>query len=81
METSADSTSGSSGPKKAALTGHYEGTSMWLSWLNAAGRALTFTPPVPFVNQQILQADGTPIEGHAEGELGDDGGNQNRRPR
>ncbi|WP_280144638.1 L-lactate permease LutP [Bacillus amyloliquefaciens] len=47
---------------KAALTGHYEGTSMWLSWLNAAGRALTFTPPVPFVNQQILQADGTPIE-------------------
>lgn len=35
---------------------------MWLSWLNAAGRALTFTPPVPFVNQQILQADGTPIE-------------------
>ncbi|WP_275403521.1 hypothetical protein [Bacillus velezensis] len=30
---------------KAALTGHYEGTSMWLSWLNAAGRALTFTLP------------------------------------
>lgn len=47
---------------KAALTGHYDGTSMWLSWLNSAGKALTFTPPVPFVNNQILHADGTPIE-------------------
>ncbi|MBY8911449.1 L-lactate permease LutP [Bacillus sp. YC2] len=47
---------------KAALTGHYDGSSMWLSWLNAAGKALTFSPPVPFVNNQILHADGTPIE-------------------
>ncbi|QYG90095.1 L-lactate permease LutP [Bacillus atrophaeus] len=47
---------------KSALTGHYEGTAVWLKWLNAAGEKLTFAPGVPFLNNQILHADGTPIE-------------------
>ncbi|MCY8125799.1 L-lactate permease LutP [Bacillus spizizenii] len=47
---------------KAALTGHYEGTAVFLKWLNAVGEKLTFAPGVPLLNNQIVNADGTPIE-------------------
>ena len=48
---------------KAALTGHYEGTAVFLKWLNAVGEKLTFAPGVPLLNNQIVNANGTPIEG------------------
>ncbi|MDI6547396.1 L-lactate permease LutP [Bacillus subtilis] len=47
---------------KSALTGHYEGSAVFLKWLNAFGEKLTFSPGVPFLNNQIVNADGTPIE-------------------
>ncbi|MGL4215709.1 L-lactate permease LutP, partial [Bacillus subtilis] len=47
---------------KSALTGHYEGSAVFLKWLNAVGEKLTFSPGVPFLNNQIVNADGTPIE-------------------
>ncbi|MED3628351.1 L-lactate permease LutP [Bacillus subtilis] len=47
---------------KSALTGHYEGSAVFLKWLNAVGEKLTFAPGVPFLNNQIVNADGTPIE-------------------
>ncbi|MCY7987658.1 L-lactate permease LutP [Bacillus spizizenii] len=47
---------------KAALTGHYEGTVVFLKWLNAVGEKLTFAPGVPLLNNQIVNANGTPIE-------------------
>lgn len=47
---------------KAALTGHYEGTAVFLKWLNAVGEKLTFAPGVPLLNNQIVNANGTPIE-------------------
>ncbi|WP_029878661.1 L-lactate permease, partial [Bacillus subtilis] len=47
---------------KSALTGHYEGSAAFLKWLNAVGEKLTFAPGVPFLNNQIVNADGTPIE-------------------
>ncbi|MEC1750808.1 L-lactate permease LutP [Bacillus mojavensis] len=47
---------------KSALTGHYEGTAVFLKWLNVIGEKLTFAPGVPFLNNQIVNADGTPIE-------------------
>lgn len=47
---------------KSALTGHYEGTAVLLKWLNVIGEKLTFAPGVPFLNNQIVNADGTPIE-------------------
>ncbi|MCK8100502.1 L-lactate permease LutP [Bacillus sp. 2CMS4F] len=47
---------------KSALTGHYEGTAIVLKWLNVIGEKLTFAPGVPFLNNQIVNADGTPIE-------------------
>lgn len=46
---------------KSALTGHYEGSAVFLKWLNAVGEKLTFAPGVPFLNNQIVNADGTPI--------------------
>ncbi|WP_010290716.1 L-lactate permease [Kurthia massiliensis] len=39
---------------KSALIGHYEGTNVVLSWINQLGSWLTFTPAVPFVNNQII---------------------------
>lgn len=39
---------------KSALIGHYEGTNVILSWVNQLGSWLTFTPAVPFVNNQII---------------------------
>lgn len=33
---------------KSALTGHYEGSAVFLKWLNAVGEKLTFSPGVPF---------------------------------
>ncbi|RKQ25234.1 L-lactate permease [Bacillus subtilis] len=47
---------------KSALTGHYEGSAVFLKWLNAVGEKLTFAPGVPFLNNQIVNADGAPIE-------------------
>ncbi|QIW81460.1 L-lactate permease LutP [Bacillus tequilensis] len=47
---------------KSALTGHYEGSAVFLKWLDAVGEKLTFAPGVPFLNNQIVNADGTPIE-------------------
>ncbi|MBB6284905.1 L-lactate permease [Geobacillus subterraneus] len=46
---------------KAALTGHYEGTNGLLKAVNAIGSHLTFMPPVPGLNNQILNASGQPI--------------------
>ncbi|MCK7605294.1 L-lactate permease [Geobacillus stearothermophilus] len=46
---------------KAALTGHYEGTNALLKAINAIGSHLTFMPPVPGLNNQILNASGQPI--------------------
>ncbi|NNV06538.1 L-lactate permease [Geobacillus sp. C56-T2] len=46
---------------KAALTGHYEGTNALLKAVNAIGSHLTFMPPVPGLNNQILNASGQPI--------------------
>lgn len=39
---------------KTALTGHYEGSNAILSAVNSLGKFLTFTPEVPFVNNQII---------------------------
>ncbi|MCY7974000.1 L-lactate permease LutP [Bacillus inaquosorum] len=47
---------------KSALTGHYEGSAVFLKWLNAVGEKLTFAPGVPFLNNQIVNADSAPIE-------------------
>ncbi|AWO74002.1 MULTISPECIES: L-lactate permease [Geobacillus thermoleovorans group] len=46
---------------KAALTGHYEGTNGLLKLVNAIGVHLTFMPPVPGLNNQILNPSGQPI--------------------
>ncbi|MCG6795271.1 L-lactate permease [Geobacillus sp. YHL] len=46
---------------KAALTGHYEGTNGLLKLANAIGVHLTFMPPVPGLNNQILNPSGQPI--------------------
>ncbi|MGP9075495.1 L-lactate permease [Geobacillus thermodenitrificans subsp. calidus] len=46
---------------KAALTGHYEGTNSLLKFVNIIGSHLTFAPPVPGLNNQILDANGQPI--------------------
>ncbi|AKM17765.1 L-lactate permease [[Flavobacterium] thermophilum] len=46
---------------KAALTGHYEGTNGLLKLVNAIGAHLTFMPPVPGLNNQILNPSGQPI--------------------
>lgn len=47
---------------KSALIGHYEGTNVILSWVNQLGSWLTFTPAVPFVNNQIIDGmTNTPI--------------------
>ncbi|ALA70778.1 lactate permease [Geobacillus stearothermophilus 10] len=46
---------------KSALTGHYEGTNGLLKLVNAIGVHLTFMPPVPGLNNQILNPSGQPI--------------------
>ncbi|MDN4075376.1 L-lactate permease [Fictibacillus terranigra] len=47
---------------KLALTGHYEGTNGILKAINSLGNALTFAPEVPFLNNKVINTDGTPIE-------------------
>lgn len=47
---------------KTALTGHYEGTNILLKGVNVLGQALTFTPEVPLLHNQILNGTtGEPI--------------------
>lgn len=46
---------------KLALTGHYEGANGILKAINSVGHSLTFTPEVPFLNNQVINSAGDPI--------------------
>ena len=46
---------------KAALTGHYEGTTSILKAVNSIGSSLTFMPTVPGLHNLILNGTGDPI--------------------
>ncbi|WP_203363013.1 L-lactate permease [Bacillus sp. REN10] len=43
---------------KMALTGHYEGTNSVLLAINSIGHKFTFTPEVPLLNNNIINANG-----------------------
>ncbi|NGQ96690.1 lactate permease LctP family transporter [Brevibacillus sp. SYP-B805] len=47
---------------KKALIGKYEGANALLSAINPLGKALSFYPPVPGLNQLVIGANGKPIE-------------------
>ncbi|MDQ0216973.1 L-lactate permease [Peribacillus cavernae] len=46
---------------KLALTGHYEGTNVFLKAVNSLGHALTLLPEVPFLNNKVISSAGDPI--------------------
>ncbi len=46
---------------KAALTGTYAGTNVILKGLNSLGAFFTVAPEVPFLHNNIISGDGTPI--------------------
>ena len=48
-------------PMKAALSGHYHGHLALLAMVDAIGRQLTFTPPVPWLHHAIIGGGGQPI--------------------
>ncbi|MGG3571471.1 L-lactate permease [Bacillus gobiensis] len=59
---------------KQALTGHYDGSNPFLLVINEFGKALTFSPEVPFLNNQILNSEGVPIEAFFKLEILGSGG-------
>ncbi len=46
---------------KKALVGKYEGSNVFLNFLNPIGKAFSFTPEVPGLHQLIIGANGKPI--------------------
>ncbi|MDA1476472.1 L-lactate permease [Bacillus changyiensis] len=47
---------------KKALTGHYTGDNSFLLFINEIGERLSFAPRVPFLDNQIIDSSGKPIE-------------------
>ncbi|MBU8785620.1 MULTISPECIES: L-lactate permease LutP [Bacillus] len=47
---------------KEALTGHYQGANPFLLFINEIGSRLSFAPGVPFLNNEILDGSGKPLE-------------------
>ncbi|ASB87277.1 L-lactate permease [Bacillus sonorensis] len=47
---------------KEALTGHYQGANPFLLFISEIGGRLSFAPGVPFLNNEILDGSGKPLE-------------------
>lgn len=46
---------------KQALTGHYEGSNLFLTGLNSIGQVFTFIPNVPLLNNKVIDVDGDAV--------------------
>lgn len=46
---------------KEALTGHYEGSNLFLTGLNSIGQVFTFIPNVPLLNNKVIDVDGDAV--------------------